>query len=296
MVLNAFFERMTSLSITLQQQTISVAVPFHMSRVSPPQPEGARPPHDVRPTVRPPPDAQTAARNAIVALVRPSILPDATLTNVVVGRGSLSEIQLVTETILKAGRVSPFPTDAAGVRSMMFRLGIGIDCAGYVRQAAMLAGLLSPSSPGTPAIANDNLSNLPSRGFRLVTDYQTVRVGDIFVLGPKVGQTADSIGHRAIVSSEHVTAPSDLPSQLASQLGASTGLIHVLEVDSSWGAGGIPQNGGVRRQTWWYAESTGKWAWQFPVEPSPQPYQATDTPYGHVFGTGGFGLYRAPGR
>jgi len=289
--LDVFFSQMTSLSITIQQQSVSVAVPFHMS---PPQSAGIR--STDRTPRNAPREAQKDARDAIVALVRPTILPDATLTNVVVGRGSPSEIIMVTEAILKAGNVSLAPTDAAGVRSMMFGLGIGIDCAGYVRQAAILAGLLSPSSRGTPTIGDDDLSNLPSRGFHLVVDYRTARVGDIFVLGPRVGQTSDAIGHRAIVSSQHVAVPGEVPSQLAAQLGATTGPIHVFQVDSSWGAGGVAANGGVRRQTWLYAESTGKWAWQPPVEPPPQSYKVTETPYGHVFGTGGFGLYRGRGR
>lgn len=271
------YKSMTTLSFVLGGQEVQVAVPFRMNH-PPSVPNNA---HD--------------RANAIAKLVQPNVLVSETVSLVVAGRGAPAQIQSVTQALLDAGKVSPAPTDAAGVRRMMFRLGIGVDCAGYVMQAAVSAHLLPPYSPNARSILDDNLSNLPSRGFQRVNDYGTARPGDIFVLGPQVGQTSSDIGHRAIVFSQHVAAPTEVPSAIAAQLGANTGPIHVFQVDSSWGAGGVAQNGGVRRQTWLYGESTGKWAWQLPIGPPPPSYNVTNTPYGHAFGTGGFGLYRASG-
>jgi hypothetical protein len=284
------YKSMTALSFVLGGQEVQVAVPFHMNPVPPtvPPPRAGRA-NDAGERVLQG-DARDRA-NVIATLVQPKVLVSETVSLVVAGRGAPAQIQLVTQALLDAGKFSPAPTDAAGVRSMMFRLGIGVDCAGYVMQAAVTAHLLPPYS-NTRSILDDNLSNLPSRGFHRVNDYGTARPGDIFVLGPQGGQTSNTIGHRAIVFSQHVAVPAEVPSTIAAQLGASAGPIHVFQVDSSWGAGGVPQNGGVRRQTWLYGESTGKWAWQPPMEPSPQPYKVTNTPYEHAFGTGGFGLYR----
>jgi hypothetical protein len=288
--LTSLYKTMTALSFVLGGQEVQVAVPFHMN----PPPPNVRTASAARGRVLPN-DGQDRA-NAIAKLVQPKILVSETVSIVVAGRGTPAQIQSVTQAILDAGKVSPAPTDAAGVRKMMFQLGIGVDCAGYVMQAAVAAHMLPPCSPNTRSILDDNLSNLPSHGFHRVNDYGTARPGDIFVLGPQVGQNSNDIGHRAIVFSQHVAVPAEVPSAVATQLGADTGPIHVFQVDSSWGAGGVAQNGGVRRQTWWYGESTGKWAWQRAVESTPQPYKVTDTPYDHAFGTGGFGLYRGTAR
>jgi hypothetical protein len=226
----------------------------------------------------------------IVASVPFRMAPPGGASNAVeAGRGTLVQIRVATEKLISGGDPSERPRDGAGLRQFMFLHSIGIDCAGYVRQAAIAAHLL----PGDGMITNDDLSgqSLRARGFALLPDCRTARPGDIFVLGPRLDGSED-IGHRAIVYSHGVSPPSEVPPQVAAQLGSPAGAVHVFQVDSSWGASHTAQNGGVRRETWWYGESTGQWAWQPPV-PGARSYSVAAGPYGHVFGTSSYGLFRA---
>jgi len=205
------------------------------------------------------------------------------------GRGTPAQIRAAAERLVGTDG----PLDSAGLRELMFDHSIGIDCAAYVRQAAIAAHLL----PEDGNVANDDLSapSLRARGFALVPDCRTARPGDIFVLGPRLDGSDQGIQHRAIVYSHQVLPPDQVPSEVASRLGSPAGAVHVFQVDSSWGAGHQAQNGGVRRETWWYGESTGTWAWQ-PPAPGAWSYGVASGPYGHVFGTSLFGLFRAQRR
>jgi len=251
--LDAFYSRMSGMEVQINRQTVTVAVPFAMSG---------------------------RAHGAATAFQG--------------GRGRLQDILAATQALLQSkanGRNAP--ATGADVRQIMFANGIGVDCAGYVWQAAIAAKLLTYDGQ----ITGENLAvpSLVRRGFQRVSDFTTARPGDIFVLGPRLDGSED-IGHRAIVYSKSVAPPSEVPPQIASRLGAPLGTVHVFQVDSSWGAGGDAQSGGVRRQTWWYGESTGQWAWQLAIPSSPRPYRVGDGPYGHVFGTVQTGLYRQPRR
>jgi hypothetical protein len=248
--LDGFFRQWSALTVTVQGQALTTSVPFHMAHRG----EGA----------------------GLVAA----------------GRGTLVDIRHATNALIdniQSRDSSQIPHDSVSLRQLMFSNRIGIDCAGYVRQAAIAARLFGDDGQ----IADDDLSptKLAAHGFALVPDHRTARPGDIFVLGPTIGQL-EAVGHRAIVYSHEVSPRDQVPSDVATQLGYPAGAVHVFQVDSSWGASKSAQNGGVRRETWWYGEATGLWAWQRPA-PSPQPYVVTSTPYGHAFGTGGFGLYRA---
>jgi len=215
--------------------------------------------------------------------------PGGAATLVQEGRGTPAQIRAATRELLGANS----PHDSASLRQLMFDHAIGIDCAGYVRQAAIAARLL----PDDANIANDSLSaaSLQARGFALVADCRAARPGDIFVLGPRMDGSEPGIQHRAIVYLHTVVPPEAIPPELASKLGSPGGAVHRFQVDSSWGAGGRAESGGVRRETWWYGEATGQWAWQPPV-PQASSYSSAAGPYGHAFGTNIFGLFRARSR
>src|SRR5580704_3657889 len=66
------------------------------------------------------------------------------------GRGTPAQIRAAAERLVGTDG----PLDSAGLRELMFDHSIGIDCAGYVRQAAIAAHLL----PEDRNVANDDLS------------------------------------------------------------------------------------------------------------------------------------------
>ena len=76
---------------------------------------------------------------------------------------------------------------------------------------------------------------------------------------------------------------------------ASSGPIRIFEVDSSWGCSGNPLIGGVRRETWWYAETTKTWAWLEQGRVGQRTFSTASTPMAHPF-TGASGIFRSAGR
>jgi hypothetical protein len=247
--LQAFFARATTLTVSVRGNPVTVSVPFRMVHA------GEVPP--------PPVDA---------------------------GRGTLAQIQERMQSLLQSAKFnSNLPGDSVTLRALMFELNVGLDCAGYVRQAAIAAGVMSDDGRG--AFDDLNPESMKRHGFALVPSYEQARPGDIFVLAGRPDGTG--IGHRAIVYSSHVATADEVPADIAAKLGSPAGAVHIIEVDSSWGAYRQAARGGVRRETWWYGSSTGQWAWQSSVPG--QPGLAVGVgPYGHYVGTQGYGLYRAP--
>jgi hypothetical protein len=150
---------------------------------------------------------------------------------------------------------------------MQWDNSIGLDCAGYVYRAFLATHPHStPAQYGLKSPENENFSGLATNPhFRKVAPTEA-RPGDIFTLAaPGHGEP----GHNAIVYSHDVlgdaaardalsaTRPSDATFDAFLKAGGS---VHVLEVDSSWGAGpaGAP-SGGVRRETWLYCEGSKQW-------------------------------------
>ena len=229
-----------------------------------------------------PPRAQADAirRNAtaIAAAAQLAGLHEGELGRIQSGRGTAFEInryaQAVVDVVVRT--TATHVTSADGLRAVLFNHGVGIDCAGYVRQAAVAASLLA----GPKVDLNDSLSNLPSRGFTRVDDLSTVRPGDIFVLGPA---HPGEVGHRAIVYEQHEASAAEIATLkgmwTAPELLA--GPLRVFQVDSSWGAGGDPIRGGVQRNTWWYCATTRTWGWLVDNGHAEHRLQLAPAPYGH---------------
>jgi len=218
------------------------------------------------------------------------------------GRGSPGSIHALTQSLLDLGAL-PKPSSADDalpglvnqIRTMMFQHGIGIDCAGYVQQAYLHAMRIDAATAHFASPTFEDLSNLGARGYKRVDDLAAVRPGDLVVLG----KPTEGPGHRAIVYEQRPATASDL-TMLASNGPAAAALagsgpIRIFEVDSSWGCSGNPLIGGVRRETWWYAETTKTWAWLEQGPEGERPFSTADTPMAHPF-TGAAGIFRGAGR
>jgi hypothetical protein len=101
------------------------------------------------------------------------------------------------------------------------------------------------------------------------------RPGDMMILKPPAGGTS---GHTMIVRDRHEIADSDKAGLAGlADFAGPTDKVHVVEVDSSWGAGhGNVLKGGAQRRQFLYNEDTKQWADVTGgiVEPSPHgPYE-----------------------
>ncbi|MCC6900333.1 MAG: hypothetical protein IT377_15245 [Polyangiaceae bacterium] len=74
---------------------------------------------------------------------------------------------------------------------------------------------------------------------------------------------SDGTGHKVIVHGRNTAPPgSELHARAVEQLGGGRDArIHVITVDSSWGAGrgDDPHRGGVKRVEWVHDQTTNKW-------------------------------------
>jgi len=209
------------------------------------------------------------------------------------GRASPEEIRAMTQALIDE---SPRPArgwTTAAIRQLAFDHGVGIDCAGYVQQAYLRASGETRASAGFGPVERESLSSLRAHGWSRVPDVADVRPGDVVVLGPP---SSDQPGHRAIVYDQRVATAADVRDLLAlddpdpqhprAHQFATGGPIRIFEVDSSWGSGGHPQVGGVRRDTWWLNESTRQWAyvvhgWEQATGTEQAAFAVASLPYGH---------------
>lgn len=210
------------------------------------------------------------------------------LAVILAGRGAPSEIQRLTQALIDKYGIPPDPelSRADRIRKLMFDHRIGIDCAGYTQKAYLSATGLTRAEAGFAADeTSEDLSRLTTSPAYEKIDPQNVRPGDIGVLKPPLHER---FGHRVIAYDQREATPADI--QGLKSLGdaaatfAEQGKIHLLKVDSSWGSGGSPHDGGVLRIDWWYSETNQTWAMQdgkgFRVTPK--------GPYNHSFA----GFYR----
>jgi hypothetical protein len=176
------------------------------------------------------------------------------------GRGSPEQLRRVTQALIDAGRLPAGPPSTLSdrIRQMQWDHGIGLDCAGYVYGAFIATRHATPATYGLKAVENENFTGLAqNRHFRRV-DPTEARPGDIFTL------TARPVGHNAIVYSHEIVQDPRRREALYARFGTrpaenfmkSEGRVHVFEVDSSWGAEDGQPFGGVRRETWFYAEGS----------------------------------------
>lgn len=177
---------------------------------------------------------------------------------VTVGKGTPEQLQRVTQALIDSPTFAKYSRSdtEAGVRQLMWDHGIGMDCSGYVHHAliASRAGGAAGIAIGDPL--QSALQSPPSASFQRVTP-ESVRAGDVMLLAAN----GDG-GHKVIVYARHPVPPgTEVHARVASALGSgSDARLHLIEVDSSWGASGDPARGGVKRAVWAFDEASGRWA------------------------------------
>ncbi|MCL2777069.1 MAG: hypothetical protein FWD73_03625 [Polyangiaceae bacterium] len=257
-------------------------------------------------------------KNELVKICKKAGIPGNVINNARVGRPTPQELVKVTQALIDAGKLpdadATLNTVEKRIRQMQFDWGIGVDCAGYVREAAVAVH----GNGAQPLVNGANRSGaihsiLQTPAFKKVAfkedadprvhNIRDIRTGDIIHLDSK---NPKGVGHNAIVHSHEVATDSrrdelwdrakrstDLLTNLVTGTDVDgffcgKGPFHVLNVDSSWGVdpAGV-EHGGFRRDMWVYDESTGKWGTFLPGRPvSPdQPVFITSQtgPYNHVF-------------
>jgi hypothetical protein len=209
------------------------------------------------------------------------------------GRGAPEQVRKLTQALIDVtGQpAGGGPWTPLKIRDLMFECGVGIDCAGYTQQAYLSIRGKTAAQAGFGSLVDESLSNLAQRGFTRVAGVENVRSGDIMVLGqPAPG----AYGHRAIVYETHTASENELNLLGAPLEFAQAAPVFVLEVDSSWGGGGVADRGGVQRETLLYSGRTGQWGWLQPASQAnpdqPPAFTLTSGPYDHPLE----GFYRAP--
>ena len=184
---------------------------------------------------------------------------------VVTGKGTPDDVRRLTQALIDTSAFESYKSmpPKQAVRELMWHFGIGMDCSGYVHRAFLYSRGSGPddSAPASRyALGNalaSNIQHLPNGAFKRVSPADA-RAGDIVVLtnGP------DGTGHKLIVYDRDRLAPGSAMHRVVERgLGSSkTARIDLYRVDSSWGAGGKPMQGGVKRALWAYDEGSGKWA------------------------------------
>jgi hypothetical protein len=172
----------------------------------------------------------------------------------------------------------------------MWRYGVGMDCADYAQRAFLVAHGGTRAGYGfKPAITNENLLGLDGAGKLARVAVTRAAPGDLLILG---STGPGDPGHCVIVYS-HEVANDAARAALRQSCGdrvegflAPGHVLHVYEVDSSWGAGPSGASfGGVRRDTWLYDETRGVWG---RVQPSTSEVGISNGPAGHPL----VGVYR----
>jgi hypothetical protein len=205
------------------------------------------------------------------------------------GKGSPEEIRRVTQALIDSpafAKYAALPPERA-VRHLMWDYGIGTDCSGYTHRAFLYSRGTEPGKSAPAAryalgpVGKSNVHHPPPGVFRRIQP-ENARPGDLIRL---IHAADDNTGHSLIVYARRSIAPGNAEYTACAQaLGSPAGAhIDVLEVDSSWGAGGNPDNGGVARRSWAYDESTHRWATLYKgAQGEPHAVRSSqDGPYDH---------------
>lgn len=185
------------------------------------------------------------------------------------GQCSPKDLVTTTQALIDAGRLPPPPGDVASrIRRMQWDHGIGVDCAGYAKQA-LIATSPRPLPLRNPGAESFTDLDTTRAGAFAKLPIEKARPGDLITLDPMPNE---HWGHNVIVYS-HVV---------------KNGL-HVFEVDSSWGAGEHgSEEGGFRRDTWTYDPSTRIWGSHLPGTSPPVLVTSGEGPAGDRY----HGTYR----
>ena len=204
------------------------------------------------------------------------------------GRGDPKALVALTQSLIDAGQLSGASGRSipARIHDLQWRFGIGLDCAGYVRQAlVMLHG--DVAKLGVKSAGFESFTGLSSNPHFAKVAPEAARAGDVMVLAGD--GSSRNPGHNLVVRSCASVAPGS-PS-LARWKGAAEFVdgrdsVSMFEVDSSFGAGNGEPTGGVRRDALLYDKSTGAWCTCRDVEPRTAERGAV--PYSEVRLTGIF--------
>ncbi|AKU96815.1 hypothetical protein AKJ09_03479 [Labilithrix luteola] len=196
------------------------------------------------------------------------------------GIASPDELVKVTQALINAGKLPPGSGDVASrIRQMQWEWGIGVDCANYTRTALLAATGATSKQLHIGEAGFEAFRGLDrNKAFTKVSPAE-VRPGDIVTLDPKPPEVW---GHNVIVRSRDVVGPT-MANRFAERYGdearsfmSGPGPVHVIAVDSSWGAGPHGASyGGYRRDTWFYDESTSRWGY-VDRQVSPPKFQTAD--------------------
>jgi hypothetical protein len=188
---------------------------------------------------------------------------------VMLGFGKPPALVAATQALIDAGRLPRLPAPATladCVRQMQWDNGVGIDCVDYCMNAlARVHGTSVESlglAPGADPFGKDGFTT-PVRFSPVML--RELHPGDVIALADP---NPDEVGHRVIVRAHAVLGDATDPrrADLVSRWGkgaaaflAGFGPLHVLEVDSSWGAENGQPFGGYRRDTWVFDEHSHRW-------------------------------------
>lgn len=247
--LDAFLQSATPTYHIPGEGDVAVAVPFRLWK----PPAGAYP------------DQEAVVSNNVGErdrIGKAAGLSEGDILLVHVARGTPQSIQRLTQALIDRGKLpSAHPSTQSlvdRVRRMMCDYGIGLDCAGYAQQAFLAANGVNRSVAGFGPADSESLA-LVGNGRFARTSPSSATAGDIIALNPPKGQ---SFGHRVIVYERHVITPAEidhLTGTAADLARVRNGQVSVLEVDSSWGSGGVPEWGGVKRMQWVYDAASDQW-------------------------------------
>jgi hypothetical protein len=211
------------------------------------------------------------------------------------GYGSPANLVKVTQALIDAGALPPGPPGklADRIRAMQWEWGVGVDCAAYTRYALEAATQKSGASMGLQPPGFENFTGLAhNSGFARVS-VTDVRPGDVMTLTNPIDYGHNVIVHgRVVVDDERKAVLLEWLPPAARPMLESAGPHHMIEVDSSWGAGESGAAwGGYRRDTWLYDESAKQWGY---VNPHTSPPSFEVSPLGPA-GDRFSGAFRARG-
>ena len=181
-----------------------------------------------------------------------------------VGQGRPQDLVKITQALIDDGRLPAGPGDlATRIRRMQWDHGIGVDCAGYSKQALAACSARPPKMHASGSESFRDVDGGREGTFARVS-LEKARPGDLVTLD---SSELGGWGHNVVVYS-HVTADAAQKALLCGRMRdaaladflSSAGPHHVFEVDSSWGAGiEGAECGGYRRDTWLYDAATKTW-------------------------------------
>ena len=160
-----------------------------------------------------------------------------------VGQGKPQDLVKITQALIDAGRLPSGPGSvSACIRKMQWDYGIGVDCGGYAKQALAACAARPPELRAAGSESFRDLDGARASHFAKVP-IERARPGDLVTLDPDPASN-EVWGHNVVVYSHAVE-----------------GSLHILQVDSSWGAGTDgAECGGFRRDTWLYDAASKTWA------------------------------------